>query len=214
MTDNADGPGAGATPGAALIERLTNGLEDVQRLQDLGGWITDPNGELETMALPPGVEHSKQWPDGLLIKAKWGEGPWILEPDCVIFHAKAAPHLRGMVWRHFMWGQLNGYVLVPQRHLLPGISFEHGEYQHLPTTGAHRGLTYASRTDAGNWVLGFHTGHAWDYQPAFEARSPSWLRFPRGEEQPEWLRHTYRDMPYVRREVEQLAADIATAVAP
>jgi hypothetical protein len=181
------------------------GLEDCARLTAIGGWIVDPAQELESLPLPgPETECTKQWPDALLIKGKWGDGPWILEPDFVVFRAKAPPHYRCAVWRHNWFGQLNGYVLLPSGH--PAHGLQSGELEGLGCDG-HRGLTFGAATPSGGWLVGFHTGHSFDYQPWLEARTP-WLRRMYSESVPAYLQHTYRDLAYVRGEVEQLAMQL------
>ena len=195
----------GLPVGAMNVEMM----EDIERLCAVGGWILDPAEELETVPLPgPETECSKRWPDALLIKGKWGEGPWILEPDFVVFRAKAAPHYRCCVWRQNMHGQLNGYVLLPSGHPAHGATYE--TVQHLDVRG-HRGLTYGGGpTAGGNWLVGFHCAHSFDYSPALEARAPiRWHRTAPSEDVPFYLQHTYRDVAYVRGELEQTAADLA-----
>lgn len=186
-------------------------MAEIERLCAAGGWVLDPAQELETLPLPgPDTECSKQWPDGLVIKGRWGNGPWILEPDFVVFRAKAAPRYRCCVWRQNMHGQLNGYVLLPSGHPAHGAGYD--AVQRLDVR-AHRGLTFGGPAPGGGWIVGFHTGHAYDYQPAVEARSPSLLRFPRTEANadvlPHWAQHAYRDVAFVRGELERAAADLA-----
>lgn len=185
-------------------------FKDIARLRECGGWIEEPEGLIETVPLPgPETEYSTLWPDGLLIKSKWGRGPWILEPDLVVFRARSCfQHYRCAVWRHPSFGQLNGYVVVPSGHPAHGAAYE--AVQNLGVRG-HRGLTWGTGTPNGNWIVGFHTGHAWDYQPALEARGGH-MRWPRTEPgaDVEWhARHTYADLAYVRDEVEKTAADLA-----
>lgn len=192
--------------GAVNVEMM----EDIERLCAGGGWILDPAQELETLPLPgPETECTMQWPDGILIKSKWGEGPWILEPDLVVFRAKAAPHYRCCVWRHNMHGQLNGYVLLPSGHPAHGAGYD--AVQGLGVR-AHRGLTFGGPAPGGGWLVGFHCAHAFDYSPALEARGPAFLRFMRtepGAGLPHWAQHTYHDVAYVRGELERAAEDLA-----
>jgi hypothetical protein len=148
-------------------------------------------------------------------KAEWGEGPWQHEPDRVEFKHVGLPCLmvRGPM------GSWCGYVAVS-----PGHPF-HGKDYDTPDVEAHGGLTYASQC-AGHichvpepgepddvWWFGFDTGHCWDIMPAMSARLKQ-LKV----ELPSFPPHTgnpldgitqYRDMNYVRAEVERLAEQLA-----
>jgi hypothetical protein len=129
-------------------------------------------------------------------KEKWPPGPWHKEPDRLDFEHAGLPCLA--LRNHF--GVWCGYAAVPPGHRL------HGQHYDGPDVTVHGGLTYAGPCsdsvchtpkpgEPDNvWWFGFDCGHGWDLTPA----NP--LRF--GDE-------TYRDLAYVRHEIERLAEQLA-----
>jgi hypothetical protein len=132
-------------------------------------------------------------------KSSWGPGPWQSEPDRLEWRYRGTPCLivRGPI------GALCGYVAVPPGHPWHGVDYEKVD------APAHGGLTYSDRCQENGfvchtpqegepaevWWLGFDCAHANDLSPAYMALGAR-LRF-------QW--QTYRDLAYVRREVERLA---------
>lgn len=140
-------------------------------------------------------------------KRDWGDGPWQNEPDLLMWIAKAPPHYRCQITRSF-FGSLCGYVAIPPGHPAHGVYFADGRLRALGLP-SHRGLSYSGEATHGHWVFGFDCGHGFDIQPAADAR---WLREMSAAPdagRPAWMRTAYRDMPYVRGIVEQLAAALA-----
>lgn len=133
----------------------------------------------------------------------WPRGPWDGEPDKVQFRTEAG--FPGLVVRNRLGG-LCGYVGVPKEHALHGVHYGDvdGRFD------VHGGLTY-SESCAGHichvpepgepddvWWFGFDCVHCYDL-------APSMLRYGHcaGDE--------YRDLAYVRGEVESLARQLAGA---
>jgi hypothetical protein len=130
---------------------------------------------------------------------RWGSGPWIDEPDRIEFEAHGLPCL--MLRNPF--GAWCGYAAVPPGHPYHGKSDADVE--------AHGGITYAGTCDESVGIchvpkpgepdnvywFGFDCSHCYDLTPG--------LRIP-------MLDHVvYRDVNYVRAEVEALAAQLAAA---
>ncbi len=141
---------------------------------------------------------------GIVDRKGWEAGPWDNEPDQVMWVAKDPPHFRCMVWRHDANGQLNGYVAVPKDH--PAWGRDYGEID----VDVHGGLTFAGRGIDDSWVFGFDTSHGFDVCPGMEATMRSIgigspMRFGGGE---------YRQLAYVRGEVESLARQLAAWIPP
>ena len=141
-------------------------------------------------------------------KSAWGAGPWQDEPDRVEFvHAGFAclANRRGDELGHWC-----GYVGVPREHPAYGKSYNDVDVE------VHGGLTYAAKCEGeichvpapgmpdDVWWLGFDCAHAGDLGPGLRATLRS-LDVP---ENP-FFRDVYRDLPYVRREIEQLAEQLA-----
>jgi hypothetical protein len=139
-------------------------------------------------------------------KTGWGDGPWRGEPDKVLW-VDEATGLDCMVKRN-PGGALCGYVGVGPDHPLHGVEYER------PDVSVHGGLTYSDACwgdeatgichtpEPGRhhdvWWFGFDCAHAFDLTPGYTARG---LEPIPGE--------TYRDLAYVRREVESLARQLA-----
>jgi hypothetical protein len=139
-------------------------------------------------------------------KSGWGEGPWQNEPDRVDFvHCGlACMGLRGPM------GNWCGYVGVPKEHPAYGKAYDDVD------VNVHGGLTYAApcrghichvpepgMPDDVFW-FGFDCGHFMDVSPAMEARLRE-LRAPL----PHGPMEVYRDLSYVRSEIEGLAKQLA-----
>jgi hypothetical protein len=142
-------------------------------------------------------------------KSTWGEGPWQSEPDRVDFRHAGLPCL---LRRHERLGNWCGYAAVPPGHPL------HGKHYHEVDVKAHGGLTYANACRGpichvpgpgepdDVWWFGFDCSHAFDLCPGMAA----WER-SLGCRPPEIDRlETYRDLAYVRAQVEKLAEQLAS----
>lgn len=146
----------------------------------------------------------------------WPAGPWDGEPDKVNWKTKAG--LPGMIVRGPM-GTLCGYVAVTKGHPLyeKSARYTSGREEKLEDLEVHGGITYAAHC-SGNichvpepgepddvWWLGFDCGHAWDVTPGMlrfrEPRTFVENGLVRGE--------TYKNIAYVRAEVEKLAEQLA-----
>lgn len=105
-------------------------------------------------------------------RERWGEGPWLDEPDYVEWRLLGLPCL---IVRHPEIGTLCGYVAVPPGHPLHGSTMGSVELDDL---AVHGGITYAGPCNGhvchvpfeGEpedvlW-LGFDAGHGGDYMPA------------------------------------------------
>jgi len=159
-------------------------------------------------------------------KSTWGAGPWTDEPDREEWRTEAG--LPGLIVRGPS-GALCGYVAVTEGHPCFGR-----DYTTTYETGAdgepdyakphpnpvdelrvHGGITYGEACrgrichvpqpgEPDNvWWLGFDCMHAGDIGPASDSRLPPELRSTLS------LGGTYKDLWYVRREVERLAAQLA-----
>lgn len=149
----------------------------------------------------------------MIDKDAWGPGPWQEEPDREEWRHEPT-RLPCMIIRDPESGVLCGYVGVPPIHPLHGRS---GTDKGLE---AHCGVTYSNKsigeirvtsaTDgAGDlWWFGFDCGHADDLQPS--SRMDDLLLFSLLREQARIPRamKTYRDIHYVRRQVNHLAAQL------
>lgn len=140
----------------------------------------------------------------------WAAGPWDSEPDRMEFRTTSG--LPGLIVRSWTSGSLCGYVAVPPGH--PAYEQPYGDVE----VDVHGGLTYgahcmvdgpichtpqAGEPDDVYW-LGFDTAHADDRSPGMEARYRKMGIRPGlfGDV-------SYRDLAYVRAEVESLAGQLA-----
>jgi hypothetical protein len=138
-------------------------------------------------------------------KASWGAGPWSDEPDKVQW-TDDQTGLPCLVKRGPM-GNWCGYVAVAEGH--PWFEQDYDDVRPYPDV--HGGLTYADFCQQGPeessichvpepgqpdrvWWLGFDCGHAWDLMPAMRGVLGSPISGG-----------VYRDIGFVRSEVEQLA---------
>lgn len=166
----------------------------------------------------------------------WDPGPWDSEPDKLNWRTRAG--LPGMIVRNRQ-GALCGYVAVTKGHPCfersysstyeAGPDGEPDFARPLPNPvdalSVHGGITYGDKCqhaichvpEPGEpddvWWLGFDCNHAGDYAPADarwrkEAMPGKAHLFACGSHE------TYRDLAYVREEVESLAAQLAACAPP
>lgn len=138
-------------------------------------------------------------------KSEWGPGPWQDEPDRVEWEYKGFPCL--MVRNMGVTGVWCGYVAVPEGH----PEFEKGG----DDLDVHGGITYSNHCSGdichvpkpgepdNVWWLGFDCSHFADFMPRMDAllkkiRASGGLGYGK-----------YRDLPYVKSEVERLADQLA-----
>lgn len=145
-------------------------------------------------------------------KSKWGAGPWQDEPDKMQWQDEATG-LPCLIVRAPWTGALCGYVGVPQGH--PA----YGQDYYSLNVDVHGGLTFADKCQTSQdeahgvchvpatgepdnvWWLGFDCNHCGDFAPVLDAmRATSNLQFSD---------ETYRDIEYVKNEVEQLALQLS-----
>lgn len=154
-------------------------------------------------------------------KSTWGPGPWQDEPDRVDFvHAGLACFVKR---NHH--GNLCGYVGVPREHPLYGKSCDDADLH------VHGGITYADVCKGelchvpepgmpdDVWWLGFDCAHCNDLSPGTRAllHELKAKAVASGDEPAVRLwnplryefREVYRELPYVRRECERLAEQLA-----
>lgn len=149
-------------------------------------------------------------------KSSWGPGPWQDEPDRIDFKHAGLPCL---MLRHDMTGNWCGYAAVPPGHPLHGKPYDDADVD------VHGGLTYAGlcrgdicyvpepgEPDDVYW-FGFDCAHAGDFSPGLEAQllSISAIVELRRTKYANLERYeVYRDMHYVRSQVESLAEQLAS----
>lgn len=120
--------------------------------------------------------------------------PWELEPDHLKFEASGYP---AEIKRTPALGTLCGYVAVAPGHPAYGLHY----YDALLDIDVHGGLTYSMFEEDALWHLGFDCAHHSDYMPLFNI-------FPINSPYPCPYGNTYRDMAFVRGEVERLASQL------
>ncbi len=129
-------------------------------------------------------------------KSLWGPGPWQDEPDHIEWD-DAKTRLKCIINRCPGAGHLCGYVGVLER-----IKDRDDEN----ALRAHGGITFNGYYEEhpGLWFFGFDCGHGGDISPGSEAhfRHPHVLgvTFPQGA--------TYKDVEYVKSEIEDLVKQI------
>lgn len=158
-------------------------------------------------------------------KSAWPVGPWLNEPDRDEWRYRSLPCL---IVRNSYSGALCGYVGLPVGHPWRALGVGSDrirladqvyDYDRVPAT-VHGGLTYMAachgdichRPTAGEsddivWI-GFDCAHAFDRSPGMEAHLQANTNCPR----PLLEVETYRDLAYVRNEVQQLADQALDAV--
>jgi hypothetical protein len=134
---------------------------------------------------------------------QWLPGPWDDEPDRVDFEAHGFEcQIRRMVGgpSGFDPGHLCGYVVIPEGHPWHGV-----ENEGAVDAEVHGGVTWAGPLDKGGpWLVGFDCAHAYDMRPGD-------VVFRRKANLPPLSEYeTYRDLAFVRAEVESLAKQAAT----
>lgn len=106
------------------------------------------------------------------------------------------------VMRLYQYGNLNGYVSVPESHKLYGIDYMSDLYNNIDYIEVHGGITYSENylrcidNDVFGklWWFGFDTAHAWDYIPQYDAPISGYKE--------------YRDFEYVKNECINLAKQL------
>lgn len=140
-------------------------------------------------------------------KSSWPRGEWDSEPDKCQFETEVG--LPGLIVRGPS-GALCGYAAIPEGHKLFGRSYDASEVK----AEAHGGLTFSGACKSGAneqsdichrpspgepehvWWFGFDCAHAGDLMPSL------WRRFS-------WSQGgVYRNLSYVRAEVEALAKQL------
>ncbi|WP_462370335.1 hypothetical protein [Oxalobacter formigenes] len=125
-------------------------------------------------------------------KSKWGDGPWMSEPDYEKW-TDAATGLECLI-RRSVTGALCGYVKIPEDNPLHNVA-----YQNKPLSQilVHGGLTFAGdiENDGQYWV-GFDCAHYTDICPAIFIMPG----FNRGE---------YKDIEFVRQQCRLLADQVS-----
>lgn len=152
----------------------------------------------------------------------WPAGPWDDEMDKIqwLDEATGFPCL---IVRNRLGG-LCGYVGVPRGHRFYEVDYDNvsigdddGPYDENNYPPAHGGLTYANKCldgpedqtichvveegeDDDVWWVGFDCAHAFDLLPGMLALNKKYGEFPHHKED------TYKNVAYVKRNVEELAA--------
>lgn len=158
-------------------------------------------------------------------RSGWPKGPWDIEPDREQWQTSVG--FVGIIVRNRL-GALCGYVGVPEGHQAHGRSWESSDSYERGEDGeidydrrkpnpvddlnVHGGITYAEPCQ-GNvchvpapgelehlWWLGFDCSHSGDASPGMMKHGLHLGHFGGS---------IYRDMGYVRREVERLAQQLA-----
>ena len=146
-------------------------------------------------------------------RTRWGDGPWVDEPDRVEWRAHGFP----VLIRRGGFGILCGYVAVPPGHPWHGLAIDDlSRHVH-----AHGGINYAAPCqgddvchvpDAGEsdhiWWVGFDCGHGFDLIPEIHKLLPD-LESHTGVDPAFAVR--YRDLAYVKAEAEALALQASIA---
>lgn len=164
-----------------------------------------------------------EYPEALpLDKSKWGPGPWQTEPDRIEFEYLGFPCL---ITRTHM-GNLCGYVAVGPDHPWHKLGYtdctkkrkckaarESHYCAHTPESliRVHGGLTYSNQCaghichvpkpgqpDNVKW-FGFDCAHGGDGMPGISAHLMNEDNF---------FSKGYKDIPYVKREIERMAAQL------
>lgn len=160
-------------------------------------------------------ERTSSAKERIVDRTGWPAGPWDSEPDRIEWMTKAGlPALMVRV-DHGAWC---GYVAVPPGHPDHGKHYRDVE----DTIDVHGGLTYADKCSGkvchvpapgepdDVWWFGFDCVHSGDLAPGMGGRMLSPLSvFGFGGSATDGYGSTYRDVAYVRREVEGLARQLA-----
>lgn len=153
------------------------------------------------------MDELKHW--GVVDKSKWGDGKWMSEPDKVQWTYKGYPCaiVRGPS------GSWCGYVGVGITSPAFGKAWDELE------VSVHGGVTYArlaewdaepegisfvppTKGQGQVWAIGFDCAHYGDYSPKYESKLRGLMR--------EEGSYVYKDVEYVRREVELMVCQLIT----
>lgn len=148
-------------------------------------------------------------------KSEWPAGEWNNEPDKKQWQDKATGY-PCLIVRSKITGALCGYVGVPPEHPM-----YKKDYSDIDVIDVHGGLTFSARCQEGKdesvgichiadegededdvWWLGFDCSHYQDLMPAFETHHVAFNTLTRGVDD------VYRNMVYVKTEVESLAGQL------
>lgn len=135
---------------------------------------------------------------------KWGDGPWLDEPDRLEFRHQGLPCL---ITRNPVMGNLCGYVAVPPGHPWhsksdPPVVDVHGSCNYANACSGHICHVPEPGESDNVWWFGFDCAHGHDFVPGYMMAFPSELLpklFTTG---------TYRDLPYVDSQVRSLAEQL------
>lgn len=150
-------------------------------------------------------------------KPKWGPGDWLTEPDKLQWFDEKSG-LPCLIVRGPS-GALCGYVGVGEKH-----PYFKKDYNDVPVE-VHGGLTFADHCclereegichiwhgDGERWWLGFDCAHAWDLSPKSEYKLEQ-MGFYKDRKR-RVTNDVYRNLAYVKAEVESLAAQLAAVIA-
>jgi hypothetical protein len=154
---------------------------------------------------------ASEFSDGKIKRDSWGPGPWEAEPDVVEWRTDG---LACLIVRNRL-GALCGYVGIPEGHPFHGKAYS--DVESVRDLRVHGGLTY-SNACAGHichvarpgepdnvWWLGFDCNHSGDMAPGMMAA----LRACGADHLAHRQWASYRDIEYVRHEVENLAQQLS-----
>jgi hypothetical protein len=129
-------------------------------------------------------------------KAKWGEGPWIEEPDAVRWEDEQTGY-RCVIERSLMGGHLCGYVGIPSNHPLYGKNWYDEIVRSLQVR--RDGVTVAFKPNESHGIqwLGFDCGRVGDYSPVDRELGMNPIQGT-----------TYVEWDEVKQEVENLARQL------
>jgi hypothetical protein len=152
-------------------------------------------------------------------KSSWGPGPWQGEPDKLSW-TDPGSGLPCLIVRNRL-GALCGYVGVAPEHPWHGIPYNHrlGDDEPQEIISVHGGLTFSDGCDDDGdeataichiaepgqpdhvWWFGFDCSHGFDFVPGLLAREAA-MGMPPDD------RGTYRDVEYVKTQIESLALQL------
>jgi hypothetical protein len=155
-------------------------------------------------------------------KLVWGKGPWVDEPDELVFEIDGYPCI---IYRQVFYnnqlvsghGALCGYIGVLLGHPWYGKDYDtiaarvHGGLTFSDNSARHlRYPTNPGEPDDIWWWIGFDCAHSDDYSPALEYRVHS-FGYRRGELPNFRHGQEYRDVEYVRNECAELVRQAKAA---
>lgn len=173
----------------------------------------------EMLPPPPDAETGERFP----WRETWGKGEWENEPDRIEWRKPGSALPRLMLRNRF--GSWCGYVGLPPGHPLHGRAAwgtpgtDEQKDERLDAMRVHWGVTYTNECGGeichvpqpGEpehvWWIGFDCGHSGDLSPGLIATVRAICGPSRLREQYE----AYRDIGYVIRETEGLAAQLEEA---